>query len=286
MNTIYEKPNSFAVKSLQVLNLLTFLVTIAANWAAVSLPLNNKTTKQLSDQYPNLFTPAGLTFSVWSVIYLSLGLFIIYQLKGLFNHQPHEYVRQVVARASGWLIAANLLNASWIIAWHYEYVSLSVAIMLGLLVSLLVLLSKMFEVSSIETSWWQRFVVRTPFGLYAGWISIATITNIAAWLVDMNWNQLGLSEETWAVIMIITGTILAQIVLFTYRSVAYGLVVIWALIGIILQRYQATEPNMTIVYVSEICILVLTISVVLIAFTNLVIPIRRRPVLNWTHPKV
>ncbi|PKK37930.1 hypothetical protein BWI96_02225 [Siphonobacter sp. SORGH_AS_0500] len=286
MNTIYEKPNSFAVKSLQVLNLLTFLVTIAANWAAVSLPLNNKTTKQLSDQYPNLFTPAGLTFSVWSVIYLSLGLFIIYQLKGLFNHQPHEYVQQVVARASGWLIAANLLNASWIIAWHYEYVSLSVAIMLGLLVSLLVLLSKMFEVSSIETSWWQRFVVRTPFGLYAGWISIATITNIAAWLVDMNWNQLGLSEETWAVIMIITGTILAQIVLFTYRSVAYGLVVIWALIGIILQRYQAPEPNMTIVYVSEICILVLTISVVLIAFTNLVIPIRRRPVLNWTHPKV
>ncbi|MDQ1087599.1 hypothetical protein [Siphonobacter sp. SORGH_AS_1065] len=286
MNTIYEKPNSFAVKSLQVLNLLTFLVTIAANWAAVSLPLNNKTTKQLSDQYPNLFTPAGLTFSVWSVIYLSLGLFIIYQLKGLFNRHPHEYVQQVVARASGWLIAANLLNASWIIAWHYEYVSLSVAIMLGLLVSLLVLLSKMFEVSSIETSWWQRFVVRTPFGLYAGWISIATITNITAWLVAMNWNQLGLSEETWAVIMIITGTILAQIVLFTYRSVAYGLVVIWALIGIILQRYQAPEPNMTIVYVSEICILVLTISVVLIAFTNLVIPIRRRPVLNWTHPKV
>ncbi len=286
MNTTYEKPNSFAIKSLQVLNLLTFLVTIAVNWAAVSIPLNGKSTKQLSDQYPNLFTPAGLTFSVWSVIYLSLALFIIYQLKGLFSQEPHPYVQQVVSRMKGWLIAVNLLNASWIITWHYEYVAVSVLIMLTLLVSLLVLLRKMYEVSSVETTWWQRFVVRTPFGLYSGWISIATIANVTAWLVDMNWNQFGLSQELWTVVMIIIGTIMAQIVLFTYRSVAYGLVVIWALIGIILQRYQATEPNMTIIYVSEICILVLTISVVLIAFTNLVIPIRRRPVLNWTHPKV
>ncbi len=286
MNTTYEKPNSFAIKSLQVLNLLTFLVTIAINWAAVSIPLNGKSTKQLSDQYPNLFTPAGLTFSVWSVIYLSLALFIVYQLKGLFSQEPYPYVQQVVSRMKGWLIAVNLLNASWIITWHYEYVAVSVLIMLALLVSLLVLLRKMYEVSSVETTWWQRFVVRTPFGLYSGWISIATIANVTAWLVDINWNQFGLSQELWTVLMIIVGTIMAQIVLFTYRSVAYGLVVIWALIGIILQRYQATEPNMTIIYVSEICILVLAISVVLIAFTNLVIPIRRRPVLKWTHPKV
>ncbi len=286
MNTPYAKPNSFTIKILQILNLLTFLITLAANWAAVSLPLNGKSTGQLSDQYPNLFTPAGLTFSVWSVIYLSLGIFIIYQLKGLFSRDPHEYVQQVVARAKGWLIAVNLLNASWIIAWHYEYVSLSVVIMLGLLVSLLVLLAKMYAVSSVDTTWWQRFVVRTPFGLYAGWISIATITNITAWLVDMNWNQLGISQEIWTIVMIVTGMILAQIVLFTYRSVAYGLVVIWALIGIILKRYQDVTPNMTIVYVSEICIIILTISVVLIAFTNLVIPIRRRPLLNWTQPRV
>lgn len=286
MNTTYEKPNSFAIKSLQVLNLLTFLVTITINWAAVSIPLNGKSTKQLSDQYPNLFTPAGLTFSVWSVIYLSLALFIVYQLKGLFSQEPYPYVQQVVSRMKGWLIAVNLVNASWIITWHYEYVAVSVLIMLALLVSLLVLLRKMYEVSSVETTWWQRFVVRTPFGLYSGWISIATIANVTAWLVDINWNQFGLSQELWTVLMIIVGTIMAQIVLFTYRSVAYGLVVIWALIGIILQRYQATEPNMTIIYVSEICILVLAISVVLIAFTNLVIPIRRRPVLKWTHPKV
>jgi len=30
-------------------------------------------TGDLSDLYPNLFTPAGLTFSIWGLIYLALA---------------------------------------------------------------------------------------------------------------------------------------------------------------------------------------------------------------------
>ncbi|PQA58339.1 tryptophan-rich sensory protein [Siphonobacter curvatus] len=281
-----ESRPSFAIKTLQILNFVTFLITLVVNWAAVSLPLNGKSTRQLSDQYPNLFTPAGLTFSVWGVIYTMTAIFVFFQLKGLFSSLSSDYVNRVVRRLSGWFIASNLLNATWIIAWHYEYVTLSVVIMLAILVTQLTLLVRVHEVSEVDTSWGQRFVVRTPFGLYAGWISIATIANITAWLVSINWNQFGVSAEVWTVIMIITGTILAQLVLFTLRSVSYGLVVIWAIVGIILKRYQTPDPNMTIVYVCEICILILTISVILIAFTNLVIPIRKSPTLHWTRPRI
>ena len=63
-----------------ILNLLGFLGAIVVNGLANALPINNKTTGVLSDQYPNLFVPAGLTFSVWGVIYILLAIFVIYEL--------------------------------------------------------------------------------------------------------------------------------------------------------------------------------------------------------------
>ena len=66
--------------SLSILNLFGFIGTVVVNTLAVTLPLNDKTTQQLSDQYPNLFVPAGLTFSIWGLIYILLAIFIVYQL--------------------------------------------------------------------------------------------------------------------------------------------------------------------------------------------------------------
>ncbi|MFH1651080.1 MAG: hypothetical protein ABID87_03105, partial [Chloroflexota bacterium] len=71
---------SRSVLLLAILNLLGFLGTVIINALANILPINNKTTGVLSDQYPNLFVPAGLTFSIWGVIYLLLAIFVIYGL--------------------------------------------------------------------------------------------------------------------------------------------------------------------------------------------------------------
>jgi hypothetical protein len=65
---------------LSILNLLGFLGTIIVNGLANALPINNRTTGELSDQYPNLFVPAGLTFSIWGLIYILLAIFVVYQL--------------------------------------------------------------------------------------------------------------------------------------------------------------------------------------------------------------
>ncbi|MFT4031158.1 MAG: hypothetical protein QM669_01945 [Siphonobacter sp.] len=288
MNTyaMNESRNPFLIKTLQIFSLLTFLVTLFVNWTAVALPLNGKSTQQLSDQYPNLFTPAGLTFSIWGVIYALLMGYTIFQVRGVFSRRESAYVERVVKSLGSWFIFSNLLNACWIIAWHYEWVGISVIIMLALLNTQLLLLWKAYEVSSVDTTWGERFVVRIPFGIYAGWISIATIANITAFLVKIGWNQWGLSAEFWAIAMIVVGTILTQAVLFTRRSVAYGLVVVWAIMGIVIKRYQAPEPAMDVVYAAEICLLVLAITIILVAFTSVFIPVHHRPALRWTQPKV
>lgn len=271
---------------LRLLNLLTFLLAIAANWAAVTLPLNGKTTRELSDQYPNLFTPAGLTFSIWGVIYLTLGAFVLFQLKGLFRNDPDSLVTRLVSRIGPWLIVSNLLNASWIVAWHYEQVALSVGIMLGLLCTQLILLDRIQIIASLRARRWQYLLTKVPFGLYAGWISMATIANITAWLISVNWNQWGLGGHTWAMLLIGIGTLLTLGVLFTVHSISYGLVVMWALAGIVIRRYEEPEPVMSVIYTAEICFVVLLISVIVATFTGVTIPVRKRPFLHWTQPRV
>jgi hypothetical protein len=58
---------------------VSFLVMLAANALANILPFNGLTTGEISDRFPNLFAPAGITFSIWGLIYLTLAVYTIYQ---------------------------------------------------------------------------------------------------------------------------------------------------------------------------------------------------------------
>ena len=72
------------VKSLKYWNIIFFISMISINIIANTLPFGRGSTAEISAKYHSLFTPAPLTFSIWFVIYLLLGYFIVYQL-GVFN---------------------------------------------------------------------------------------------------------------------------------------------------------------------------------------------------------
>ncbi|MFW5725747.1 MAG: hypothetical protein ACOCX0_04800, partial [Bacteroidota bacterium] len=152
---------------LKIVNVVTFLAMVFTNYLANALPINDKTTGQLSAQYPNLFVPAGFTFSIWGIIYLLLTIFVVIQF--FENNKP-------VVRAIGWAFAlSSLFNTLWIVAWHYERLPLSVLIMLGLLVCLVYI---GLQIRTLPVG-----IIKAAFGIYLGWISIATIANITALLV-------------------------------------------------------------------------------------------------------
>ena len=114
---------------IKYLNLLLFGGMIAMNYLANALPMNGKTTGQLSDSYPNLFVPAGITFSIWGIIYLLLAGYCAVQFTG--NNQA-------VLAITGWLFAIScILNAIWIVCWHYEKLPLSLFTMVALLITLI-----------------------------------------------------------------------------------------------------------------------------------------------------
>jgi tryptophan-rich sensory protein len=220
-----------------ILNLLGYLGVVIVNALAVTLPLNNKTTAELSDQYPNLFVPAGLTFSIWGVVYTLLAIYTAYQLiQAVKTGSNTAFSRQIGVL----FFITCVLNMGWIFAWQYEMVGLSVVIMLLFLVTLLVIYLRL-KISRSDTSKNEKYLVHLPFSVYLGWISIATIANITAFLVNAGWNGFGLSEQVWTVIVMIVGIALALAMSFRRGDIYYALVVDWAFLGIFIKRMSLSN---------------------------------------------
>ncbi|MFC2122273.1 hypothetical protein ACFLRP_01140 [Bacteroidota bacterium] len=245
------------------LNLFGFLGMVVVNALATTLPINNKSTGALSDQYPNLFVPAGLTFSIWGVIYLLLAMFVVYSLITTFrNTQEKVFVEKIGI----FFLISCLVNIGWIFAWHYELVALSLLLMLILLASLLTIYLR-FNIGKSSTTRTERYAIHLPFSIYLGWITIATIANATALLVDIGWNAIGLSEQFWAIAVIAVGIGIALAVLFRRNDIFFGLVVDWALLGILLKRLaDNTIPDQGVVVVTIVGLALISAAIALQIF--------------------
>jgi hypothetical protein len=244
---------------LAILNVIGFLGTIVVNGLANALPINNKTTGELSDQYPNLFVPAGLTFSIWGLIYILLAIFVIYQVIVTFikGQGGLDAFRKI-----GYLFfISSLLNMGWIFAWQYEIVPLSLVIMLLLLGCLLAIYIRL-GVGKKGPTTKEQYFVHLPFSVYLGWITIATIANVTALLVDLNWNRFGLSEQFWAVAVIVVGIAITLSVLLRRQDIYYCLVVDWALLGILIKRLADSVPVLSVVVVTIVGLVLITAGIV------------------------
>ncbi len=243
-----------------LLNLLGFLGTIVVNGLANALPINNRTTGELSDLYPNLFVPAGLTFSIWGIIYLLLAIFVVYQL---IPSVRRDSQRGVFIRRIGLLFFVSCLaNVAWIFAWHYEIVPLSLVIMLVLL-GLLMAIYLRLQVGRPDVNMAERYLVHLPFSVYLGWITIATVANVTALLVDIGWGTFGLGEQFWAVVVIVVGIAIALSVLLSRRDIYFCLVVDWALLGILLKRLSLPEvPAQGVVYAAMAGLVIITVGII------------------------
>jgi hypothetical protein len=228
-----KTPTLWLLKSL---NLLAFLATVAVNAMANALPINGKTTGELSDLYPNLFVPAGLTFSIWGLIYLLLAIFAIYQFAA-----PARNSADFLQRIGPLFIAASAANIGWIYLWHYQRVSASLVLMLVLLASLLAVYLRL-GIGLPAVSWRERLLVHLPFSVYLGWITVATVANVSAVLVHVGWNRFGASQELWTVVVLIVAALITLAVLLTRNDLFYALVILWAFLGILIKRLAVDSP--------------------------------------------
>jgi len=217
-------------KNFLILNILALLGVLTINALANILPINGMNTGEVSALYPSLFTPAGFTFSIWSVIYLLLIGFIIVQ----FSIQSKTYFTEL----SLWFLASCIFNISWILVWHYHLIYASVLIMLLLLFSLtrIFLLLQPHELNS----WKEKLFIKLPVTFYLSWICVATIANISTLLVSLSWDGGILSPSVWTITMISIASVVGIFITERYREPAFLLVLIWAFFGIY-SKWNGTE---------------------------------------------
>jgi hypothetical protein len=222
-------------KIIKILSLIAFLIMVIVNSAAVLLPINGITTAQISDSYPNLFTPAGITFSIWSIIYLLLGIYAIYQ----FINKNKEDDKTFLA-INKYFIVSSIINSFWIFAWQYKIIWLSLILMIILLVSL-IKISLIIDLSGLKDK--NKLLTKIPFGIYFGWITIATIANVTVFLISVKWNGFGIPDQIWMIIILIVGLIISSLTAIRFKNIAYGLVPVWAYLGIYLKHTSQNGFN-------------------------------------------
>jgi hypothetical protein len=217
----------------QTMIVLLVLLTIVVNGLANALPLNDLTTGEISDRFEVYFVPAGYVFSIWGLIYLGLIGYAIYQALPSQRQNPR------LQSIGGFFTLASLANIAWLFLWHYEQFVGTLIAMLVLLISLIVIYLRLGigrGIVSMAESW----LVRLPFSIYLGWISVATVANVTSLLDYLDWDGFGLSPEVWMIIVLAVVVVIAGLMSVTRRDIAYSLVILWALAGIAVKHTSVT----------------------------------------------
>lgn len=209
------------------------LAAITVNGLAVSLPLYGRDTGAISDLYPSRFTPAGYVFAIWSVIYLGLIAYAVWQ--ALPAQRGDARIRSLDLP----LLVNCAANGLWLILWHRLDIAATVPVMLVILGSLIVIHTRLGIGRRAPKGPGERWCARATFSVYLGWITVATVANVSVLLIDQGWNGAPLAPETWAVLMLGVAGLLAWLMALRRGDALYPLVIAWAAWGIAARQADA-----------------------------------------------
>lgn len=229
--------------------MFSIVTLIVMNYLSNTGVFGGQTNSDVSAKYPTLVTPAGYAFSIWGVIFLGLLAFAIYQALPTQRTNPRF-------RATGWWVVLNAFcNAIWSPLFNNERIGLALIVILVMLFSLAVIEQRLLErphmpliptdpdvtLSESSASRAETWLARIPFSIYFGWLTIATILNVAVYLKSTEFSLMGLSEQTWAIAILVTGLLIGAIVFNRFRSIAYILVFTWAYAAIVVKQTSYSQ---------------------------------------------
>jgi hypothetical protein len=264
------------VQAFAILNAACFLLHLVPAQLTQLKLLNNQTIGDVSEKYPTLFTPAGITFSIWGLIYLGLIVFCIYHLIKAFSAEENHRANRDVRRMGYLFMLNNLATGAWVLAWVHELLVFSSFLMLMQLGTLLALQIRLgiYNPSNAAAS---RWCTQFPLSIYFGWICIATVANISAALAGVGWHGFGLRPEVWATVMIALAALITVFVVLNRRNPFVGLVTVWAFYGIVLKhRELQLESSPDVIATAWAGGILVVLAVVFQVYRNMQVPVLHR----------
>lgn len=187
--------------------------------------------------------PARPAFSIWSVVYVGLLGYTAWQAF------PRQRARER-QRALGMLVAGTMvLNGLWLAAAQFASLPLTVLVIVLLLIALAVAfhVTMAFPGRGVADS----VLIDGVTGLHFGWVTVATVANIAAWVAPAGGGEGG-GATAWGVATVVVIAAVGVVIAWWSRwRLAPGLAIGWGLTWIAVARI-AGEPSDTAIGVAAI----------------------------------
>jgi hypothetical protein len=222
-----------------IATLIAILATLTINVLSNFFPLQGANIGKISNTIllGVQITPANYAFAIWGLIYIGLIAYGVYQLR------PTQRRDHTLQRVSTLLIVACVAQIVWVYLFTTKLFWLSVVAMLVILLALIGAYLQL-GVGKIRVLRDRLWLAHIPFSIYLGWISVATVVNIASALYISNWDGWGINSTNWTAIMLVVATVIAATVAIKRADIAFICVFVWAYIAIAIR--QANNPTILI----------------------------------------
>jgi hypothetical protein len=237
----------------QLVTAVAIIASIVVNTISNIFPLNGTNVGKLSNTLlaPVQITPANYAFAIWGVVYLGLLAFGLYQFQSTERHNPR------LVRGGYLLTIACIAQCAWIYLFLGRLFGLSIVAMLGILLPTIALY-QCLGIGTQNVSKQERWFLHVPISIYLGWITVATVVNVASTLYINEWNGWGIPATAWTVMMMVVSAAIGSYVYIKRHDPAYTLVIVWALLGIAMRQVSMPLIVVTGVVTSIALLLLLT----------------------------
>jgi len=251
------------IRLLALANLWSFLIHLAFSWLTQLNIINDTGVADISHRFPSLFSPADITFTIWGLIYGLLFMLCIYHLVAAFKYPSTHPANENTHKMGGMFILCNLSTAAWLYCWTHAWLGTSLAL-IGLQLLLLFSLNVSLQIYHRNATITSKICTQLPLSIWFGWITVATIANADIYLLAIGWQGIGLSQERLTAVLIGITVFIGLCMILGRRNVFYGLVIIWALCGILLRHtYPGAHAYKEITMAAEAGVILLSIACLL-----------------------
>lgn len=250
------------IKQLAALNIITYFFAFTISMLGQTDVVGSYSMAEMSAKYESGITPAAFTFSIWSIIYLGLFVMVIFHLVQSFK-QDENYITNREISLIGVVFSTNQLAISlWVYTWLNDMPGISFALLLIQLFTLYVI-DRRLQMLNPKKGNISLFITQLALSVYFGWITIATLANFAAWIVSLGWVANTSVDLYMSYALLLTAIVVGTVVVYFKHNIFYGLVVIWAIYGVIMKRFEvADEFFHSLVYLGAFGIIIILLAII------------------------
>src|SRR3712207_3769617 len=199
---------------------------------------------RVADENSSLVVPADYAFIIWNPIFLLAFAYAVYQ--ALPSKRTDPLLRKI-----GWFAALGFFsNGLWELLYPTRQYVLAQLVFFGILAGagvVYLIAQRGIRAGATPSNRVERWLIAPAFGLFFGWVTAAILVGFVGTLVAVGVFAGGTGEALVGALLLILGGLVASAVLLISRggplqgTVTYGVAVLWALVGVIVNQYRSEE---------------------------------------------